>query len=92
MTPERDTMMTLLLSYISLLAERHAYAPDELFEYQLWDDLQRTYPIMVSWEETDELRFLVAKTDSWATYSPDTGMFQLIDIQEWQSLLEKRGH
>jgi hypothetical protein len=33
------TLSRLLLSFVGLLAERHAYGPSDGFEFVLWDDL-----------------------------------------------------
>jgi hypothetical protein len=89
-----EKMQALLLSYVGLLAERHAYAPDENFEYDLWDDLHRDPAKLelISRPERNELIFLIINTDCWVTYNFDTGMFQLIDMDEWYPLLDKRGH
>ena len=84
----------LLLSYVGLLAERHAYRPDEGFEYQLWDDL-RHYPgpmTFVSRAEAKELIYLSVTTDSWVTCNLEIGMLQVIEMDAWMLLLEKRGH
>jgi hypothetical protein len=88
------TMQELLLSYVGLLAERHSRAPDENFEYDLWDDLHRDPQqlTLVSRPERNELIFLIINTDSWVTYNFDTGMFGLIDMDAWLALLSKRGH
>jgi hypothetical protein len=42
------TIRHLLLSYVSLLAERESYGPGDGFEYVLWDDLMRPVPELVS--------------------------------------------
>jgi hypothetical protein len=91
---DQATMQQLLLSYVGLLAERHSYAPDEGFEYALWDDLQRgaNKTTLVSDEEASELVYLAINTDRWVTYNVATGMFQLIDMDAWMPLLQKRGH
>jgi hypothetical protein len=91
---ERRKMQALLLSYVGLLAERHAVGPDENFEYQLWDDLDGNPPPLrfLSNEEAAELTFLAMRTDSWVTYDFETGMFKLIAMDEWFELLRKRGH
>jgi hypothetical protein len=39
------TIRHLLLSYVSLLAERESYGPGDGFEYVLWDDLMRPHSI-----------------------------------------------
>jgi hypothetical protein len=89
-----ETMQQLLLSYVGLLAERHARAPDTNFEYDLWDDLHRDPETLqlVSRPARNELIFLTINTDSWVTYNLETGMFQLIDMDAWLSLLSMRGH
>jgi hypothetical protein len=91
---QEEKMRELLLSYVGLLAERHAYAPDEGFEYALWDDLSadRNRSDLVSAEERDELEFLVVRTNHFVTYNLETGMFQLIDLDEWKALLARRHH
>jgi hypothetical protein len=93
----RDTprkMQELLLSYVSLLAERNGFAPGDNFEYRLWDTLQGTFEETqyVSIDEGVEIVYLAVETDSWVTYNDDTRMFELIDMDEWQALLSKRGH
>lgn len=45
----------LLLSYVSLLAERHAYGRGDNFEFLLWDDLLKTTPTLVSLDEKKSL-------------------------------------
>jgi hypothetical protein len=82
------------LSYVSLLAERNAYGPDENFEYALWDELHQDPQrlTLASREERNELIFLIINTDSWVAYNMDMGMFQLIDMDAWMSLFSKRGH
>jgi hypothetical protein len=91
---ELEKMQALLLSYVSLLAERHAKAPDENFEYDLWDDLHRDPAKLqlLSRPERNELIFLIINTDCWVAYNFETGMFQIIDMDAWMDLLEKRGH
>jgi hypothetical protein len=93
----RDTprkMKELLLSYVSLLAERNGFAPGDNFEYKLWDTLQGTFEATeyVSIDEGVEVVYLAVNTDSWVTYNDDTRMFELIDMDEWKALLSKRGH
>ena len=89
-----ETKRHLLLSYIGLMAERHSYGPDEGFEYKLWDDLKRGQgkTQLVSDAEASELVWLAMEIDCWVTYHLETAMFQLIDIDEWHEVLEKRGH
>jgi hypothetical protein len=93
----RDTprkMKALLLSYVSLLAERNGFAPGDNFEYKLWDTLQGTFEETqyVSIDEGVEIVYLAVETDSWVTYNDDTRMFELIDMDEWKALLSKRGN
>jgi hypothetical protein len=83
---------TLLLSYVGLLAERASYGPGDGFEYGLWDDLMRPVPTRVSHEEKVELVSLVMLSDCWVSFNLHTGMLQLIDLDDWDSLLERRGH
>jgi hypothetical protein len=87
-------MKELLLSYVSLLAERNGFAPGDNFEYKLWDTLQGTFEATeyVSIDEGVEVVYLAVNTDSWVTYNDDTRMFELIDMDEWKALLSKRGH
>jgi hypothetical protein len=89
-----ETKRQLLLSYVELLADRNAYGLDAIFEYALWDDLQRgkAHTRLVDGDEAEELVWLVIETDSWVTYNMDTGTFQLIDLDAWRLLLQKRGH
>jgi hypothetical protein len=91
---ETDKMKALLLSYVGLMAERNAFAPGDNFEYLLWDTLHglikdTTY---VSLEEGTEIIWLATQTDSWVTYNDETRMFELIDLDEWEALVKKRGH
>jgi hypothetical protein len=94
MSDNQEIKRQLLLSYVSLLAERHAYGPEENFEYRLWDDLKRGQgkTRLVSDEEAAEIVYLAIETDSWICYNAETGMFQRIDMDAWMLLLEKRGH
>jgi hypothetical protein len=39
MSDEIQKMKELLLSYVSLIAERNSFGPGENFEYKLWDTL-----------------------------------------------------
>jgi hypothetical protein len=89
-----DTMNQLLLSYIGLLAERHAYGAGEGFEYQLWDDLQANLPQprLLSAEEAEELMYLAVYAHSWVTYDVQTATLQVIDLDPWRELVAKRGH
>jgi hypothetical protein len=94
MSDEHETMKELLLSYISLIAERNAFGPSENFEYKLWDTLHGSFADTdyVTIEEGTEIIFLATQTDSWVTYNDDTRMFEVIDMDEWKDLLSKRGH
>lgn len=89
-----ETKRHLLLSYVGLLAERHSYAPGDGFEYKLWDDLKHGQgkTKLVNDEEAGEIMWLAIETDSWVCYNMDTRMLQLIDLDAWKLLLEKRGH
>jgi hypothetical protein len=91
---EVETMKTLLLSYIGLMAERHAYGPGDGFEYLLWDHLRDHLmtPTLVSVEEAYEIVYLALYSHSWVTFNLETGMFEIIDLNAWRELLEKRGH
>jgi hypothetical protein len=92
--PHEAEKKALLLSYISLLAERNAFGPGENFEYKLWDTLHGKFEDTeyVTIEEGMEIVYLAATTDSWVTYNDETRMFELIDLDEWEALGEKRGH
>jgi hypothetical protein len=94
MSDEPQKMKELLLSYVSLLAERNSFAPGDNFEYKLWDTLQGTFEETeyVSIDEGVEIVYLAVETDSWVTYNDDTRMFELIDMDEWKALLSKRGN
>jgi hypothetical protein len=91
---DMDTTRHLLLSFIGLLAERHACAPDEGFEYRLWDDIGRGagQRRLVDDDEADEIAWLALETHSWVTYNDETGLFSLIGLDDWFRLLSKRGH
>jgi hypothetical protein len=39
MSDIQQTMQELLLSYVSLLADRNSFGPGDNFEYLLWDEL-----------------------------------------------------
>jgi hypothetical protein len=94
MSDEQRKMKALLLSYVSLLAERNGFAPGDNFEYELWDTLQGTFEETeyVSIEEGVEIVYLAVQTDSWVAYNDETRMFEVIDMDEWKELLRKRGH
>jgi hypothetical protein len=94
MRETQRNMKELLLSYVSLLAERNGFAPGDNFEYRLWDTLQGTFEETeyVSIDEGVEIVYLAVQTDNWVTYNDDTRMFELIDMDEWKALLSKRGH
>jgi hypothetical protein len=86
------TLAKLLLSFVGLLAERHAHGPGDGFEFVLWDDLLLKQPTLVSPEEKQELVSLIIRTDAWVSFNLDTGMLQLIDIDAWRILLQNRDH
>jgi hypothetical protein len=94
MSDEQQKMKALLLSYISLMAERNSLAPGDNFEYLLWDELHglTTDAKYVSIEEGAEIIWLATNTDSWVAYNDDTRMFDIIDMDEWEELVKKRGH
>jgi hypothetical protein len=92
MSQEDCTLHRLLLSYVSLMAERHAYGPGDNFEFLLWDDLLLAQPKLVSIEEKHELVGLIIRTDAWVTYDVESGMCRLIDIDAWADVLEHRDH
>jgi hypothetical protein len=92
MSQEDCTLHKLLLSYVSLLAERHAYGPGDNFEFMLWDDLLLEKPTLVSIDEKKELVGLIIRSDAWVSFNLDTGMLQLIDIDAWRIVLENRDH
>jgi hypothetical protein len=89
-----ETKRQLLLSYIGLLAERNSYAPGGGFEYALWDDMKRGQgkTQLIDDGEAAEIVWLAIETDCWVTYNYETGRFELIDMDEWHLLLQKRGH
>jgi hypothetical protein len=94
MSDEQRKMKALLLSYVSLMAERNSFGPGDNFEYLLWDDLHGKFEDTkyVTIEEGTEIIFLATQTDSWVAYNDDTRMFEVIDMDEWEDLLSKRGH
>jgi hypothetical protein len=92
MGKEDCTLHRLLLSYVGLLAERHAFAPGDAFEYQLWDDIKRKKPTLVSKSEQKELVALSIRTDAWVTYNVDTRMFELVEMDAWCDMLRHRDH
>ena len=92
MSRDDCTLTKLLLSYVSLLAERHAYGPGDGFEFLLWDDLQRAKPELVSLDEKRELVFLIIRTDAWVSFNLETAMLQLIELDAWHIVLENRDH
>jgi hypothetical protein len=94
MSDEHQKMKELLLSYVSLVAERNSFGPGENFEYLLWDTLHGSFAgtDYVSVEEGTEIIFLATQTDSWVAYNDNTRMFELIDMDAWKDLLSKRGH
>jgi hypothetical protein len=92
MSHEDCTLHRLLLSYVSMMAERHSYGPGDNFEFRLWDDLLLAQPTLVSIDEKRELVSLIIRTDSWVSFNLQTGMLQLIDIHAWGIVLENRDH
>jgi hypothetical protein len=57
------------------------------------DDLDRPRDLqLLSPEEADELTSLAIRTDSWVAYNLKAGRFQVIDMDAWLLLLDKRGH
>lgn len=86
------TLARLLLSYVGLLAERHAYGPGDNFELLLWDDLQLVKPTLVSLDEKKELVSLIIRCDAWVSFNIEIGKLQLIDIDAWADVLENRDH
>ena len=92
MSRDDCTLTRLLLSYVGLLAERHAYGPGDGFEFLLWDDLLLKQPTLVSREEKKELVSLIIRMDAWVSFNVDTGMLELIDIDAWADVLENREH
>jgi hypothetical protein len=86
------TLTRLLLSFVGLLAERHAYGPGDGFEFLLWDDLLLVKPTLVSIEEKTELVSLIIRMNAWVGFNVDTGMLELIDIEAWADVLEHRDH
>jgi hypothetical protein len=91
MTPE-ETAHTLLLNYVSLIFERHSYGPEDGAEFLLWDDLQQVKVTLVSAEERGELLDLILMTNSWVSFDLQTHQLELISLDDWQALLERRGH
>jgi hypothetical protein len=91
---DEQKMKELLLSYVSLTAGRHGFAPGDNFEYLLWDDLHGRFEdtTYVSFEEGHEIIRLAVNTDSWVVYNDETRMFELIDLDAWEELIKKRGH
>jgi hypothetical protein len=92
MNADDGTLHQLLLSYVSLLAERHAYGPGDNFELLLWDDLMRAQPTLVSLDEKKELVSLIIRTDAWVSFNLDIGMLQVIELDAWRIMLENRDH
>jgi hypothetical protein len=86
------TLAKLLLSFVGLLAERHAYGPGDGFEFVLWDDLLLVKPTLVSIEEKTELVSLIIRMNAWGSFNVDTGMLELIGIEAWADVLETRDH
>jgi hypothetical protein len=92
MSREDCTLHRLLLSFVSLLAERHSYGPGDNFEFLLWDDLLLAKPTLVSIDEKNELVSLIIRCDAWVSFNVQTLMLQLIDIDAWRIVLENRDH
>jgi hypothetical protein len=92
MNKDDCTLTRLLLSFVGLLAERHAYGPGDGFEFFLWDDLLLKKPTLVSLEEKKELVSLIIRTNAWVSFNLDTGMLQPIEIDAWSIVLENRDH
>jgi hypothetical protein len=92
MSRDDCTLHRLLLSFVGLLGERHAYGPGDGFEFLLWDDLLLKQPTLVSREEKKELVSLIIRTDAWVSFNMQTGMLQLIEIDAWRIMLENRDH
>jgi hypothetical protein len=94
MSDEQQKMKALLLSYVSLIAERNAFGPGDNFEYKLWDTLHGSFANTdyVTIEEGHEIIFLTTQTDSWVAYNDETRMFEVIDMDAWEDLLSKRGY
>jgi hypothetical protein len=94
MPDDLEKMRALLVSYVSLVADRNAFGPGENFEYRLWDTLhgQLQDTQYVSIEEGEEIIMLAVRTDSWVTYNDETRRLEIIDMDAWEDLLSKRGH
>jgi hypothetical protein len=92
MSRDDGTLSRLLLSFVGLLAERHAYGPGDGFEFVLWDDLLLRQPTLVSTEEKQELVSLIIRTNAWVSFNLETLMLQLIEIDAWCIVLENRDH
>jgi hypothetical protein len=92
MSRDDCTLARLLLSYVSLLAERHSYGPGDGFEFTLWDDLQLAKPTLVSIDEKKELVSLIIRCDAWVSFNLESSMLQLIDIDAWRIVMENRDH
>ena len=92
MNQDDCTLTRLLLSFVGLLAERHAYGPGDGFEFVLWDDLLLKQPTLLSTEEKQELVSLIIRMNAWVSFNVDTGMLELIDIDAWADVLEHREH
>jgi hypothetical protein len=87
-----DVPGQLLLRYVGLLAERHAFRPDEGFEFVLWEDLLRDHHELVSYEECLELTSLVWRIHCWVRDDFATGRLQRIAVDDWLALLATRAH
>ena len=87
MRNDHATLGQLLLSYVSILAERNAYGPGDGFEFDLFDAVGGDEPSpLISQEEREELRDLAGRTNLWVTYDVEAGTSALIDVFEWIEL------
>jgi hypothetical protein len=82
----------LLLDYVGLLAERHAYRPEDGFEFALWRDLLQEDHTLVSEAEGAELTALLRRTGCWVSDDFASGRLQLIAVEDWMALLDTRTH
>ena len=89
MTDNKELMTLLLISYVSLIAERNAYGPGDGFEYLLYDEINgKNNPLRIVYkEEADEILSLMEETKTWVTFNDDTGMFDAIDLGIWKKKL-----
>jgi hypothetical protein len=82
----------VLLTFVSLILERHSYGPHAGGEFRLWDDLLLQQPTLVSAGEKRELVSLSMQTESRVTLNVETGRLELIDLDDWRAVLESRDH